>query len=355
MTDPVGATCKTAAVVLKTLRALGITLSVVAASACVTLGERRLREEFLEVCWPEDNSPAAIAHQFHRGPRSERTLVRLSHSTDVHEADCGVGGLVVTDSARAPEVLLASLGSPGFRGRVTRLLSWATQYAARPDPNRGTAMLPMLDAVLAPERWASTGLDGVRFLGSVDQPRAREALLRELEKPGDAERIDTVVAALAQQGEAGAKDRVEPLLRTAVARGTVGLSSAETRRLNASLYYFLAGGSELIEHGARALGAVPAAFRLAPSFMALQTLCERATRRPSQKTAIFEHRKTLVATLDDLDVRWRGRAPQGNFPCIWSPGNSPELKDANDEGESREASAGRRQPALAIQRFFRRP
>lgn len=340
--------CKTAAVV-KTLGAFGLALSVVAASACVTLGERRLREDFLDVCWPEDSAPADVAHQFDRGPRSERTLVGLSHSSVFHEADCGVGGLVVTDSARAPEVLLASLGSPGFRGRVTRLLSWATQYAARPDPNRGTAMLPVLDAVLAPERWASTGLDGVRFLGSVDQPRAREALLRELEKSGDAERIDTVVAALAQQGEAGAKDRVEPLLRTAVARGTVGLSSAEIRRLNASLYYFLAGGSELIEHGAKALGAVPAAFRVAPSFMALQTLCERATRRPDQKATIFEHRRILVATLDDLDVSWRGRAPQGNFPCNWSPGNSPALEDANDEGESRKASAGRRQSALATE------
>jgi hypothetical protein len=231
-------------------------------------------------------------------------LVALAGSKEWGEAACGLAGLAALREPRAVPYLSAALRNPAWRDNAYQVARWAATLAGAPDSDLGAAMLPVVEALEDRAVWDAAGNDAIWLLGEIDHPRARDRLLVALDEARDDVAIDAVVHALARQGEARGRSRIARL-GDAAARAKSGNATPEqARRLGEVAFFQLALGPDSVDEGLDTLGTIALRDQQDAAAWAVQTLCARAARRPSDREAIEAHRTRLIAGLDRMGVPW---------------------------------------------------
>lgn len=271
-----------------------------------------------KLCSVEERTPEDLARLLEPLGEAGRTaLIALADSPDPVEALCGVAGLAALRDRRAIPHLEAALRDSAMRANAHLLARWAAFLAGGPDADLGTAMLKVVEAVTDGVPWRAAGLDAVWLLGEVDHAVARDRLLAELDQPLEDARLDAVIHALARQGEPRAREPVSVIGAQAAREKSGNATPEQARRLGAVAFYQLALGPDTLADGLASLGTLAVPDQQGAAAWAVHTLCERAVRRPADRTAIEAHRNALVGELDRLGVSWQ--APAGTFGCAGRP------------------------------------
>ena len=257
------------------------------------------------LCGTAEQSPEVLRRQLE--PIRETAtvaLLALAESTQRGEAACGLAGLAALGEPRAVAHLAAALRNPAWRDTAYEVARWAATLAAAPDPNLGGAMLPVVEVLQDRAVWEATGNDGIWLLGEIDHPRARDRLLTALDEARDDVAIDAVVHALARQGEPRARDRIGKLGDDAARAKSGNATPEQARRLGEVAFFQLALGPDSVDDGLVTLGTIALRDQQDAAAWAVQTLCARSARRPSDRDAIDAHRARLIAGLERLGVPW---------------------------------------------------
>jgi hypothetical protein len=259
------------------------------ATLCLANGQRPevLRRQLAPL-----GEPAAVA------------LAALAAAPDWPEAACGIAGLAALGDSRGVAPIVAALKNPAWRDNAYQVARWAATLAAAPDPALGAAMLPVLDALDDRAVWNAAGHDAIWLLGEIDHPRARDRLLAALDQTGDPAALDAVVHALGRQGDARARERIARLGDEAARAKSGNATPEQARRLGEVAFFQLALGPDALDEGLATLGTIALRDQQDAASWAVQTLCARGARRPSERAAIEAYRAQLIAGLDRLGVSW---------------------------------------------------
>jgi hypothetical protein len=267
-----------------------------------------------EACQSAEPSLAELARLLAPGGEPVRAaLAALAGSADAGQVRCGLAGLAALGDARAVPALALALARPDLRDRTHLVARWAAFLAGGPDPGLGAAMSPVITALEDAATWEAAGLDGILLLGEIDHPAARDRLLRELDAARDDAALDTVVHALARQGDARPAARLAVLGDEAARAKSGNATPEQARRLGEVAFYQMALAVESVDAGLATLDTIALRDQEWSAAWAVHTLCARAVRRPEQQATIDAHRQALAAELDRRGVTWR--APQGPFGC----------------------------------------
>jgi hypothetical protein len=267
---------------------------------CAASGQRPevLRRQLVPL-----GEPAAIA------------LVALAQAHDWAEAACGIAGLAALGDPRGVAPIVAALQNPAWRDNAYQVARWAATLAGGADPALGPAMVPVVDALGDRAVWDAAGNDGIWLLGEIDHPGARDRLLAALDEARDDVAIDAVVHALARQGEPRARTRIARLGDDAARAKSGNATPEQARRLGEVAFYQLALGPDSVDEGLVTLGTIAVRDQQEAAAWAVQTLCARSARRPSERDAIEAHRARLVAGVERLGLTWSSsRVPAGCVP-----------------------------------------
>lgn len=226
---------------------------------------------------------------------------------------CGLAVLAAVRDPRVAPAMVAAAPRPELRDDVYRIARWAAFVAGGPDASLGGAFLPLAATLDAPALRAAAGDDGLRLLGEIDHENARARLRARLDGPGDAE-IDAAMHALARQGDAPVRARVLALGKTVSATLSTNPTYEQARRMSAAAFYQLALDAASMGDGLALLRYLSPSDQADTAAWAAQTLCERAVRRPSERSTLEAHREALVAAVDGLGLPWR-TLTRGVFPC----------------------------------------
>jgi hypothetical protein len=257
------------------------------------------------LCGSIDRTPADLARLLAPlGEPGRTALLTLAQSPVPGEVLCGVAGLSALGDRRVIPSLVSALRQPALREDAYRLARWAAHLAGGAEPGLGAAMRPVVEALADHAIRTAAGDDAIWLLGEVDDHSARDRLLAELSVPrGDAS-LDAVVHALARQGDARARAPITALGVEAARAKSGNATPEQARRLAAVAFYQLALGPETIGEGLTTLDTVPRRDQEDTAAWAVQTLCARAARRPSERAVIEAHRKTVAEELDRLGLAW---------------------------------------------------
>jgi len=270
------------------------------------------------LCGAEDRAPADMARELEPlGEPGRVALMALAESPSATEALCGVAGLAALRDRRVIPHLESAFRNPAMREKTHLLARWSAFLAGGPDPDLGTPMLRIVEVIAEPSVWNAAGHDALWFLGDVDHAVARDRLLAELDQPLDDGRLDAVVHALARQGDPRARERIAAIGARAAREKSGNATPEQARRLGAVAFYQLALGPETLADGLETLGTIAPRDQADAAAWAVNTLCERAVRRPAGRAAVDAHREALVDELDRLGVSWQG--PAGTFGCQARP------------------------------------
>jgi hypothetical protein len=253
------------------------------------------------------------------GEAGRAALLRLARSAQADEAACGVAGLAALRDRRVVAPVRAALVNPGLRDEAYRFARWAAYVAGGPAADLGAAFLPLVEALADPASWAAAGTDAVRLLGEIDHPAARDRLVAELGRPHPGATVDALIHALARQGEVRARERASALGLEAVAARSGNLTYEQASRIGAVTFYLFALGPDTMADGLQMLRHLAPGDQEDAAAWAVQTWCERATRRPSDRDGALRARAALVAEFARLDVRW-SHLVRGAFTCAPAEG-----------------------------------
>jgi hypothetical protein len=252
------------------------------------------------------------------GEETRAELLRLAASGDTADALCGIAGLAALRDAGALPAVRAALGRPALRDDAFRVARFAAYLAGGPDPDRGAAFLPLVEAFEDPATWTAAGLDAAGLLGVIDHPRARARLVLELDRPMTDAALDAVIVALSRQGEPRVQARVSALGEEAVATRSGNTTYEQARRMGAVAFYLMALGPDTMSDGLAMLRQLALADQEDTAAWAVQTWCERATRRPAEQASADRARLALADELGRMNVRWK-HLRRGMFPCTATP------------------------------------
>lgn len=267
-----------------------------------------------DVCTALDAAPTAVAARAATLSPAERDrAVTLARSDAVPDARCGIAVLAALRDPRAAPALVAAVERPALRDDAYWLARWAAFVAGGPDPTLGNALLPLVAALATPALRSAAGDDGIRLLGEIDRPEARERLHGRLAETSDGE-VDAAIHALARQGDASVRARVTALGREVAGTLSTNPTYEQARRIGAVAFYQLALGSDSLADGLATLRYLPARDQADAAAWAVQTVCERAVRHPGERAALDAHRAGLVAALEPLALPWR-TLTRGAFAC----------------------------------------
>lgn len=154
----------------------------------------------------------------------------------------------------------------------------------------------------------------MRQLGETDDEAARERLLRELDGPASDATLDAAIHALGRQGETRARARIAAIGAEAVATRSGNTTHEQARRMSAVAFYQLTLTADTLGDGLAMLRQLAQRDQEDTAAWAVQTLCERAVRRPADAARLDGQRRTLAAELERLGVRW-DHLTRGAFPC----------------------------------------
>lgn len=124
--------------------------------------------------------------------------------------------------------------------------------------------------------------------------------------------------ALARQGDPRARARITTLGQTVVNGLGGNAMFEEARRIHAAAFYLLSLGPGTHDAGLAMLTRLSPADQADAAAWAVQTLCERGVRRPTERAAAMDARAALVEALAGRGIRWDA-VTRGMFPCPDAP------------------------------------
>jgi hypothetical protein len=250
------------------------------------------------------------------GAGARGALRQMASSTDVAVRWCGLRGLAALRDDTLPAAVLEAWR---WRREDAYLPArWATWAAGGPDAAASRAYQPLVDALADPGLLSAAGDDGVRLLGEVDTPAARDALLPLVARDDAPATVDAAILALARQGDARARTRVTALGQTVINGLGGNAMFEEARRIHAAGVYLMALGADGRDAGLAMLTRLSPADQTDAAAWAVQTLCERGVRRPAERDAAMAARAALVDALGGRGIRWDA-VTRGTFPCPAAP------------------------------------
>jgi hypothetical protein len=245
------------------------------------------------------------------GPGVRGVLQTMASSPEVTLRWCGLRGLAaLRDPAVVPAVRAAWRD---HRAEAWRIARWAAYAAGGPDAASAT-FAPLVEDLGDPALAVAAGGDGARLLGDIDHPLARDRLMTELERPTSDAQLDAVIHALARQGEPRARARLAAIGTEAVATRSGNTTHEQARRMGAVAFYQLSLSADTLSEGVAMLRQLAQLDQEDTAAWAVQTLCERAVRRPAVAAEVDGQRRALAAELERLGLRW-DHLTRGAFPC----------------------------------------
>ncbi len=266
------------------------------------------------VCAPDLTMPAVAERAAAGDAPSNARLRQWASADDPATRRCGLRALAALRARDASPLFATALERDEGRDDAWMIARWATWVAGGPDTEVSAAFVPLVD-VLANEAVATAaGDDGVRLLGEIASPRA-VAMLRAIvatDRPDH--RVDAAVHALARQGDPGVRPRVTALGRAEADGLATNATYEQARRIGAAAFYLLALGVDTRDEGLGLLSRLSPADQADAGAWAVQTLCERAARRPDAAAATMAARAALVEALDHRGIAW-ATLTRGAFTC----------------------------------------
>lgn len=265
------------------------------------------------LCGTLADPPAALAARAAALTAADRDRAAAMAAGTGADVLCGLAVLAAVRDPRVAPAMAAAAERPALRDDLYRIARWAAFAAGGPDASLGEAFLPLTAALDPPPLRAAAGDDGTRLLGEIDHASARERLRARLDGPSDAE-IDAAIHALARQGDATARARVLALGREVAGALSTNPTYEQARRTSAAAFYLLALDAASLADGLALLRVLSPSDQADTAAWAVQTVCERAIRRPATRATLEAHRAALVAAVDSLGLPWR-TLTRGAFPC----------------------------------------
>lgn len=300
--------------VAATLAVAAITGAIAGLGAAVATAQdspgvlERLRTTCTDVETPVSALAALLAGT---GPGTRGTLMTMASSPDRTLRWCGLRGLAaLRDAAVVPAVRAAWRDD---RDEAWRIARWAAFAAGGPDPAASATFAPLVED-LGDATLAAAGDDGLRLLGEIDTATARARLARVLDAPPSDAALDAAIHALARQGEVRVRSRVAAIGSDAVATRSGNTTYEQARRMGAVAFYQLALGPDTLADGLAMLRQLAQRDQEDTAAWAVQTLCERAVRRPAEAEVTDRTRQAVVAEFARVGVRW-DHLSRGMFPC----------------------------------------
>jgi hypothetical protein len=288
---------------------------LVALTAMGVSARRQTSADLRALCSSPEQPPAAFASRVQTlGDEGRNAALTLATSAAPDEAMCGVAALSALRDPRAVPPLLAATRAAAFKDQTFRLVRWAAFLAGGPDATLGRALLPLVAALDDAAFRSAAGDDGVRLLGEIDDDAARDRLMMEFDRPGSDAGLDAAIHALARQGEPRARDKVAAVGRDAVATRSGNTTHEQARRMGAVAFYQLALGPNTVGDGLAMLRQLAQRDQEDTAAWAVQTLCERAVRRPADRDAADRQRQAVATELERVGVAW-AHLTRGAFAC----------------------------------------
>jgi hypothetical protein len=267
------------------------------------------------LCAGPELTPTVFASRVEAlGDAGRGAAVTLATSTAPADVLCGVSALAALRDSRAVPPLLAAASASAFRTDAFRVMRWAAYLAGGPDPTTGRALLPLIAALDDAAVRTAAGDDALRLLGEIDDDAARNRLMQELERPSSDAGLDATIHALARQGEPRARARVAALGQDAVATRSGNTTHEQARRMGAVAFYQLTLGPDTLVDGLAMLRQLAQRDQEDTAAWAVQTLCERAVRRPTERDAADRQRQAVATELERLGIAW-SHLTRGMFAC----------------------------------------
>lgn len=265
------------------------------------------------VCAAIDRPPREIAALVEPlGEAGRSALLALASARD--HATCGLAGLAAVRDRRVVPLLVDAIAAAPADTNVWRLVRWAAFVAGGPDRAVGAPFGALIATLQTPAASAAAGDDALRLLGELDTPAAREHLVATLDRPLADGAIDAAVHALARQHEPAPRARVSALGAEVAANLGGNATYEQARRLGAAAFYLLVLGSDTERDGLALLARLSPQDQADAAAWAMQTLCERAVRRPAERVAATARRDALAEVFAAAGVAWQS-LERGAFPC----------------------------------------
>lgn len=250
------------------------------------------------------------------GPGTRGALRQMAWSAEVATRWCGLRGLAALRDETLPAAVLDAWR--WRRDDAWLPARWAAFAAGGPDPAASATFQPLVAALADPALAAAAGDEGVRLLGEVDTAAARDALSTLVARDDAPATVDAAMLALARQGDPRARGRVTALGQTVVNGLGGNAMFEEARRIHAAAVYLMALGNDGRDAGLAMLTRLSPADQADAAAWAVQTLCERAVRRPADRAAAMNARAALIEALGSRGIRWDA-VTRGTFVCPAAP------------------------------------
>jgi hypothetical protein len=288
-------------------------LVALAATGVATSGQPS--SDLRALCAGPELAPTAFAARVETlGADGRTAALGLAESAAPADALCGLSALAAVRDPRVVAPLLAATRALAFKDQTFRLVRWTAFLAGGPDAALGRAVLPLVAALDDAAFRTAAGDDAVRLLGEIDDEVARDRLMTELGRPSSDAGLDATIHALARQAEPRARAQVARLGQDAVATRSGNTTHEQARRMGAVAFYQLTLGPETLGDGIAMLRQLAQPDQEDTAAWAVQTLCERAVRRPREAEAADRQRQSVTVELERLGVAWR-HLSRGGFPC----------------------------------------
>ncbi len=266
------------------------------------------------VCAPDLTMPAVAERAVAANAPSTAALRRWAEHGDAAARRCGLRALAALRTHDASPLFAAALERDDGRDDAWMIARWATWIAGGPDTEVSAGFAPLVDVLANGAVAAAAGDDGVRLLGEIASPLAIATLRAIVATDRPYHRVDAAIHALARQGDASVRARISALGHAEADGLATNATYEQARRIGAAAFYLLALGVDTRDDGLRLLSRLSPADQADAGAWAVQTLCERAIRRPAEAAAATAAYTVLVDALDQRGIDW---APltRGTFMC----------------------------------------
>ena len=266
------------------------------------------------VCATDLSMPDVAAQAIALDAPSAARLRQWASADDPAARRCGLRALAALRARDGTAVFAAALVRTDMRDEAWRVARWAAWAAGGPDLEFGATFAPLVDVVAEPAIAAAVDDDGVRLLGEIASTRAIDTLRAIVATDRPDHRVDAAIHALARQGDASVRARISTLGHAEADGLATNATYEQARRIGAAAFYLLALGPDTRDDGLRLLTRLSPADQADAAAWAMQTLCERAVRRPADAPTITAARADLAASLAQRDIAWTSLT-RGTFVC----------------------------------------
>ncbi len=284
------------------------------AASAQAIADRGVTPAAAVVCAPDLSMSEVAAQAVGPDAPSAAQLRQWASADDPGARRCGLRALAALRAPDSAPVFAAALVRTDARDDAWRVARWATWAAGGPDLEISATFAPLVDIVVDPAIAAGADDDGVRLLGEIASTRAIATLRAIVATDRPDHRVDAAIHALARQGDASVRARIAALGHAEADGLATNATYEQARRIGAAAFYLLALGGDTRDEGLRLLSRLSPADQADAAAWAMQTLCERAIRRPADAAATMAARSALVEALDQRGIAWTPLT-RGTFTC----------------------------------------